>query len=260
MHSSPSYLSQSSGKLILRYPLCIFLCRLLVVDPMKRITIPEVRQHPWFLHKLPAYLALPPDMIELQERCIDEEIVGKVCQLPIRGVTADAVREAVNHEKDIDPVKRVSVMMHELKVAYELLLDAKRHKLRIADVVLALQDVSRTPPAAGSAARILGLGTSPSATVRLDFGKVDGGVLGPGGRPAAAEQRDLPARRRRWYLGIQSKKDPAHVMTEVYKAMQALRCVWYQVNNYRVLCSWTHTPNAGISSQIPQSTFPVMNV
>ena len=27
----------------------------------------------------------------------------------------------------------------------------------------------------------------------------------------------------RWYLGIQSKKDPAHVMTEVYKAMQALR-------------------------------------
>ena len=25
---------------------------------------------------------------------------------------------------------------------------------------------------------------------------------------------------RRWYLGIQSKKDPAHVMTEVYKAMQ----------------------------------------
>ena len=29
----------------------------------------------------------------------------------------------------------------------------------------------------------------------------------------------------RWYLGIQSKKDPAHVMTEVYKAMQALRYV-----------------------------------
>ena len=24
----------------------------------------------------------------------------------------------------------------------------------------------------------------------------------------------------RWYLGIQSKKDPGHVMTEVYKAMQ----------------------------------------
>jgi 5'-AMP-activated protein kinase catalytic alpha subunit len=36
-------------------------------------------------------------------------------------------------------------------------------------------------------------------------------------------------------------------MTEVYKAMLALRCVWYQMNNYRVLCSWLHTPNAGVS-------------
>lgn len=43
---------------------------------------------------------------------------------------------------------------------------------------------------------------------------------------------------RRWYLGIQSKKDPAHVMTEVYKAMFALDCTWNQVTNYRVLCLW----------------------
>ena len=47
-------------------------------------------------------------------------------------------------------------MMHELRIAYELLLDAKRHKQRIADVVLALQDCSRTPPAPGSSPRILG--------------------------------------------------------------------------------------------------------
>ena len=63
MYSLPSHLSQSARDLILR---------LLVVDPMKRITIPEVRQHQWFQHKLPAYLNLPPEMIESQERCIDE--------------------------------------------------------------------------------------------------------------------------------------------------------------------------------------------
>ena len=44
----------------------------------------------------------------------------------------------------------------------------------------------------------------------------------------------------RWYLGIQSKKDPGHVMTEVYKAMYALGCTWYSMNNYRVLCNWRH--------------------
>ena len=42
---------------------------------------------------------------------------------------------------------------------------------------------------------------------------------------AAADGRDMTNRRRRWYLGIQSKKDPVHVMNEVYKAMQALQCV-----------------------------------
>ena len=30
--------------------------------------------------------------------------------------------------------------------------------------------------------------------------------------------------------------------------MLALRCVWHQVNNYRVLCSWLHMANAGQNS------------
>lgn len=55
----------------------------------------------------------------------------------------------------------------------------------------------------------------------------------------------------RWYLGIQSKKDPAHVMNEVYKAMQALKCVWHQVNNYRVLCLWKYTSGAVLKPLSP---------
>ena len=33
---------------------------MLVVDPMKRMTIPEIRQHLWFQAHLPRYLAVPP--------------------------------------------------------------------------------------------------------------------------------------------------------------------------------------------------------
>lgn len=40
----------------------------------------------------------------------------------------------------------------------------------------------------------------------------------PGGAVAVAAAPAAPMKRRRWYLGIQSKKDPAHVMTEVSKA------------------------------------------
>ncbi|KAJ1398739.1 Serine/threonine-protein kinase, active site [Sesbania bispinosa] len=47
----PSHLSHGARDLI---------SRMLVVDPMKRMTIPEIRQHTWFQVSLPRYLALPP--------------------------------------------------------------------------------------------------------------------------------------------------------------------------------------------------------
>ena len=38
---------------------------MLVVDPVKRITIPEIRQHRWFQTHLPRYLAVAPtDTVE----------------------------------------------------------------------------------------------------------------------------------------------------------------------------------------------------
>jgi serine/threonine protein kinase len=135
--------------------------RMLVVDPIKRITIAEVREHPWYKHKLPAYLTLPPIQIEMQERYIDSEIVEKVCLLPIRGITAAMVTDAINSADNANFPK--NQLKHDLKVAYELMLDEKRHKLRIEDVVLALKDSSTTPPS--SSHRILGLGTSPSTSI-----------------------------------------------------------------------------------------------
>lgn len=253
---------------------------MLVVDPMKRITIPEIRQHPWFQHKLPAYLALPPDMIEVQHCVVDEEIIEKVCTLPFGNVTPKAVKDAVLGTQQLgsrsninlpqfpttsklNPYSTSTRHANDLRVAYELLLDAKRHKLRIADVVLALQDSSRTPPAS-STPRILGLGTSPSVSTRLFPDSSNGGgstniPLASGSRPSlppstAEQQKDVQSRKRRWYLGIQSKKDPAHVMTEVFKAMQSLNCVWYNVNNYRVLCLWKYpvTQDSDQRRQLPQ--------
>ena len=49
------------------------------------------------------------------------------------------------------------------------------------------------------------------------------------GNVGMLSQHQQGRRTRRWYLGIQSKKDPAHVMTEVYKALSALGCEWLQV-------------------------------
>lgn len=51
IYTLPSHLSGPARDLI---------PRMLVVDPMKRITIREIREHPWFEAQLPRYLAVPP--------------------------------------------------------------------------------------------------------------------------------------------------------------------------------------------------------
>lgn len=51
IYTLPSHLSPGARDLI---------PRMLVVDPMKRMTIPEIRQHAWFQAHLPRYLAVPP--------------------------------------------------------------------------------------------------------------------------------------------------------------------------------------------------------
>eukprot|EP01035_Chromulina_nebulosa_P021991 gene21991-28466_t len=246
MYSLPSHLSQSSRDLILR---------MLVVDPMKRITIPEIRQHPWFLHKLPAYLSLPPVMIEVQQRYIDEEIVQKVCQLPnLTHATPHAVREAVFTKVNTPSVSqnlgltmskqnliaangsvltkkspyKLNYKQNQLRVAYELLLDAKRHQLRIADVIQAQQDLSKTPPS-GTPRISINLGQSPAnplGAIRpgMESSSIAGqrGQIGGSSSNVPQDNREVPSRRRRWYLGIQSKKDPAHVMTEQFPLSKKL--------------------------------------
>jgi len=51
MYTLPSHLSAGARDMI---------SRMLIVDPMKRITIPEIRQHAWFQVQLPCHLAVPP--------------------------------------------------------------------------------------------------------------------------------------------------------------------------------------------------------
>jgi serine/threonine-protein kinase SRK2 len=40
------------------------LARIFVVDPKRRITVPEIRAHPWFVRDLPRKLAMPYKPLE----------------------------------------------------------------------------------------------------------------------------------------------------------------------------------------------------
>mmetsp|Transcript_20936 Transcript_20936/g.41889 ORF Transcript_20936/g.41889 Transcript_20936/m.41889 type:complete len:667 (+) Transcript_20936:611-2611(+) len=278
MYSLPSHLSQLARNLI---------PRMLEVDPMKRITIPEIRLHPWFQHKLPPYLRHPPELMEKQERVVDPEVIEEVCKLPFRNISKKHVETAALLESRDNAAPK---SIRDLRVAYELILDNKHTRLRAMEVAQAIKDAaSATPPAfspgasrgttprgttPGSHGSYTGLGYSgsgsydknsppamnPAAVLAYQHKFAEeatralmhtGGGPSPSPSPASTVmQSSIPGnvgmiaqhqhqrRNRRWYLGIQSKKDPAHVMTEVYKALLALGCEWMQLSSYRVRCRW----------------------
>jgi len=291
MYSLPTHLSQLARNLI---------PRMLEVDPMKRITIPEIRMHPWFQHKLPPYLRHPPELMEKQERVVDAQVIDEVMKLPtFRSgsiISRDLVEAAAaledNRESDAPKLVR------DLRVAYELILDHKHTRLRVMEVARAIREAaSATPPAFSPGAS---RGTTPKSggsygssfdrmlahspnsagsqpqhkdIVNEAMNKLGGQPRPPpsslGSSPGGGLQMQcsIPGnfgmiaqhqqgrRNRRWYLGIQSKKDPAHVMTEVYKALMALGCEWMQLSSYRIKCRWK--PNITGASGTSKRTGPV---
>eukprot|EP00816_Leptocylindrus_hargravesii_P008319 CAMPEP_0196809672 /NCGR_PEP_ID=MMETSP1362-20130617/9581_1 /TAXON_ID=163516 /ORGANISM="Leptocylindrus danicus, Strain CCMP1856" /LENGTH=745 /DNA_ID=CAMNT_0042184427 /DNA_START=239 /DNA_END=2476 /DNA_ORIENTATION=- len=335
MYSLPSHLSQLARNLI---------PRMLEVDPMKRITIPEIRLHPWFQHKLPPYLRHPPELMEKRERVVDQQIIDEVMRQPFpRPVPRSTVEMAAALEDD-RLVGDVPKLLKDIRVVYELLLDQKHTRLRVMEVARAIREAaSATPPAfspggsrsgtpgghhqyqqhmnmnmnlnmsnanhsnnsnyvnsvgsydnnkhaatsglktAEEAARALMMSTQNANAAAAAAGNSPyGSVGGAAGSPHSIHlqqqaqqaattpqpqpqqhnvnpqtiqmQSSIPGnlgiiqqlsaastssrRTRRWYLGIQSKKDPAHVMSEVYKALLALGCEWMQMSSYRIKCRW----------------------
>ncbi|XP_011072805.1 SNF1-related protein kinase catalytic subunit alpha KIN10 isoform X1 [Sesamum indicum] len=100
LYTLPSHLSPGARDLI---------PRMLIVDPMKRITTREIRQHPWFKVSLPRYLAVtPPNAIEHLKQ-LDEEIIQKVLRM---GFDRNQLIESLQNR-----------LQNDATVAYYLLFD-----------------------------------------------------------------------------------------------------------------------------------------
>eukprot|EP00639_Heterosigma_akashiwo_P004409 CAMPEP_0194569732 /NCGR_PEP_ID=MMETSP0292-20121207/7327_1 /TAXON_ID=39354 /ORGANISM="Heterosigma akashiwo, Strain CCMP2393" /LENGTH=342 /DNA_ID=CAMNT_0039420035 /DNA_START=199 /DNA_END=1224 /DNA_ORIENTATION=+ len=68
----PSHLSNMAKDLV---------SRMLTVDPLKRITIAEIRQHPWFQARLPPYLNLRPPEVDEKYTEVEEGLLRQVAEL-----------------------------------------------------------------------------------------------------------------------------------------------------------------------------------
>ncbi|AES73127.1 SNF1-related kinase [Medicago truncatula] len=195
IYTFPSHLSPDTRDLI---------TRLIVVDPMKRMTIPEMRQHPWFKVGLPRYLAMPPTNT-LQQ--IDVDILQEVVN---RGFDKNQLIESLSNR-----------VQNEGTVTYYLLLD-NRFCVSTGYFGAEFQE------------------TNDSSLNHIHSGE----VASPVGGHCFSENMDyqgvgmrhqFPVERK-WTLCLKSQAQPHEIMTEVLKALEQLNVYWEQIGPYKMKC------------------------
>ncbi|KAM7480056.1 hypothetical protein LguiA_028269 [Lonicera macranthoides] len=208
IYTLPSHLSPGARDLI---------PRLLVVDPMKRMTIPEIRQHPWFKVRLPRYLAVPaPDVMQHLKK-IDEVILKEVVRM---GFDMTQLVESLQHRSQNDAT-----------VAYYLLVD-NRSPVSNGYLGAEFQELMEGGPAS--------MHPHPDGALHMAVGH---------SFPQDTSFRPKLPSDRKWRLGLQSPAHPREIMTQVLGALQELHVSWKKIGHYNMKCRWLRTIANDITSQ-----------
>ncbi|XP_044132638.1 5'-AMP-activated protein kinase catalytic subunit alpha-1 [Bufo gargarizans] len=199
---TPQYLNQSVINL---------LKHMLQVDPMKRATIKDIREHEWFKQDLPKYLF--PEDPTYSTNMIDDEALKEVCDKC--ECTEEEVLSCLYSRNHQDP----------LAVAYHLIIDNRRIMNEAKDFYLATSppdsfvDEPHTPRPHPERVPFL-VAESPRQRHTLD-------ELNP-----QKSKHQVGVRRAKWHLGIRSQSRPNDIMAEVCRAMKQLDYEWKVVNPY----------------------------
>eukprot|EP00638_Chattonella_subsalsa_P021735 CAMPEP_0117884484 /NCGR_PEP_ID=MMETSP0950-20121206/18919_1 /TAXON_ID=44440 /ORGANISM="Chattonella subsalsa, Strain CCMP2191" /LENGTH=639 /DNA_ID=CAMNT_0005740883 /DNA_START=21 /DNA_END=1940 /DNA_ORIENTATION=- len=308
----PSHLSNMAKDLI---------SRMLTVDPLKRITIADIRMHPWFQTRLPGYLCLTPDEVDTKYMEVEDDLLQDVANLNWNGihVTAEDVRRAVLDEEDIlhpgstpqcklsQRTSRKHPLAKALNVTYFILREKQRQRSCWEDLAERHSEASNTPPAFTP----IGAGYMSDKSEGMDGSRGRSNSVQPQRWMEEAHARSLmeatqsafgvqvppppsiitnsqqaPASpyaiarttprnttprmvgvapgsshgqksRRRWFLGIQSKKEGIHIMMELFRIIYMLGGQWRQIQKkeaYRLHVAWK--PNAPRPPQASFINFP----
>ncbi|NXG96626.1 AAPK1 kinase, partial [Loxia leucoptera] len=198
---TPQYLNPSVSSL-LKY--------MLQVDPMKRATIRNIREHEWFKQDLPKYLF--PEDPSYSSTMIDDEALKEVCEK--FECTEEEVLSCLYSQNHQDP----------LVVAYHLIIDNRRIMNEAKDFYMAtsppdffLDDHNLSRPHPERVPFLVAEAPLPRHT--LD-------ELNP------QKSKHQGVRRAKWHLGIRSQSRPNNIMAEVCRAIKQLDYEWKVVNPY----------------------------
>ncbi|XP_036970804.1 5'-AMP-activated protein kinase catalytic subunit alpha-2 isoform X3 [Acanthopagrus latus] len=204
----PEYLTRSVASLLML---------MLQVDPLKRATIKDIREHEWFKQDLPGYLF--PEDPSYDATVLDEEAVREVCEK-----FECTESEVVTSLYSGDP-------QDQLAVAYHLIIDNRRIMTQASEFYLAssppqgsfIEEGMPLPPGVKPHPERMPplLADSPKSRCPLDALNTT--------RP-----KPLAVKKAKWHLGIRSQSRPYDIMAEVYRAMRQLSFDWKVVNPYHL--------------------------
>ncbi|XP_077980934.1 5'-AMP-activated protein kinase catalytic subunit alpha-2-like [Glandiceps talaboti] len=210
---------------ISKSPVVSLLTHMLQVDPLKRATIKEIRDHEWFQKELMGYL-FPSD--DYDDSFIDGDAVKEICEK--FGVRECEVQSAILAGDPHD----------QLRIAYHLIIDNQRImdeavKSQIKDFYLASSPPHEQPAyfTADRAATVPSpVKPHPERMERMQQSPKQGSASPRVDR--RVQRFTTPVKRSKWHLGIRSQSKPHDIMGEVYRAMKTLGYEWKVINPFHL--------------------------
>nr|ARR97160.1 5'-AMP-activated protein kinase catalytic subunit alpha 2 [Haliotis discus discus]QOS02267.1 protein kinase AMP-activated catalytic subunit alpha 2 [Haliotis discus hannai] len=193
------------------------LCHMLQVDPLKRATIQDIRDHEWFKKDLAGYLFPSPN--DQDASIVDLDVIREVCDK--FNVDELDVQRAILSGDPHD----------QLAIAYNLIIDNQRFADETSKTELKEFYLASSPPPESF------LASSPMKPhpERMPEIKDVTHTLDPVKSPPSGQRPVQPApKKAKWHLGIRSQSKPQDIMHEVFRAMKSLNFEWKIVNNYHV--------------------------
>lgn len=205
----PEYLNRSIATLLMH---------MLQVDPLKRATIKDIREHEWFKQDLPTYLF--PEDPSYDANVIDDEAVKEVCEK-----FECTESEVMSSLYSGDP-------QDQLAVAYHLIIDNRRIMNQASEFYLA------SSPPTGSfmddSAMHIPPGLKPHPERMPPLVADSPKARCPLDALNTTKPKSLAVKKAKWHLGIRSQSKPYDIMAEVYRAMKQLDFEWKVVNAYHL--------------------------
>ncbi|KAI9276552.1 kinase-like domain-containing protein [Sporodiniella umbellata] len=248
IYKMPSHLSSETKELLMS---------MLVVDPLKRITIQEIRKNEWFNKNLPDYLKPLPHTEESETLSIDEGLVYHLSQK--MNEPFDTINKALKEPKN-----------NQYKIHYQLLSDNRR-LLKDSEHDNMQSFLATSPPpwntsstradevSEDSSISVLSSSLPKTEPIIRDVSNLSSGFDAfPGTPPPGVMEPPRPSRhlptntpkkpnksRTRWHFGIRSKCPGWEVMLEIYRSLQNVGMEWRTMDPYHLRCRYKY-PDLGV--------------